>query len=81
MLLQVLIKNCNSCVYLICILSNKLDLNQETHFTIVCQHKIYSSDDSIRLKLHRIKLNNWTHNSKMKLPGCKITTHLAIILR
>ncbi len=34
MLLLVLIKNCNSFVYLIWILSNKLDLNQETHFTI-----------------------------------------------
>ncbi len=31
----VLIKNCNSCVCWIIILSNKLDLNQETHFTIV----------------------------------------------
>jgi len=60
---------------------NKLDLNQETHFTIVCRHKIYSSDDSVRLKLHGIKLKNWTHNSKMKLPKCIIMTHLAIILR
>jgi hypothetical protein len=34
MLSLVLIKNCNSCVNLICILNNKLDLNQETHFTI-----------------------------------------------
>ncbi len=34
MLSLVLIKNCNSCVYLICILSNKLDLNQETRFII-----------------------------------------------
>ncbi len=34
MLLLVLIKNCNSFVYLISILSIKLDLNQETHFTI-----------------------------------------------
>jgi hypothetical protein len=34
MLSLVLIKNCNLCVYLIYILSNKLDLNQETHFTI-----------------------------------------------
>ncbi len=43
MLLLVLIKNCNSFVYLIWILSNKLDLNQETHFTItphLCQTKI-----------------------------------------
>ncbi len=30
----VLIKNCNLCVCFILILSNKLDLNQETHFTI-----------------------------------------------
>ena len=35
MLLLVLIKNCNSFVYLIWILSNKLDLNQETRFTII----------------------------------------------
>ncbi len=35
MLSLALIKNCNSCVYLIFILSNKLDLNQETHFTII----------------------------------------------
>jgi len=35
MLLLVLIKNCNLFVYLIWILSNKLDWNQETHFTIV----------------------------------------------
>ncbi len=34
MLLLVLIKNCNSCVCWIIILSNKLDLNQETRFTI-----------------------------------------------
>ncbi len=34
MLLLVLIKNCNSFVCLIWILSNKLDLNEETHFTI-----------------------------------------------
>ncbi len=34
MLSLVLIKNCNSLVYLISILSIKLDLNQETHFTI-----------------------------------------------
>jgi hypothetical protein len=32
----VLIKNYNSCVYLICILSSKLDLKQETRFTIIC---------------------------------------------
>jgi len=35
MLLLVLIKNCNLFVYWIWILSNKLDLNQETHFTII----------------------------------------------
>jgi hypothetical protein len=34
MLPLVLIKNCNSCVCWIIFLSNKLDLNQETHFTI-----------------------------------------------
>jgi hypothetical protein len=35
MLLLVLIQNCNSFVYLIWILSNKLDLNLETRFTII----------------------------------------------
>ncbi len=35
MLPLVLIKNCNSCVCWIIILSNKLDLNQETRFTII----------------------------------------------
>ena len=35
MLSLVLIKNRNSFVYLIWILSNKLDLNQEIHFTIL----------------------------------------------
>jgi hypothetical protein len=30
----VLINTCNYCVYRFGILSNKLDLNQETHFTI-----------------------------------------------
>jgi hypothetical protein len=34
MLSLVLVKNSNLCVYLIYILSNKLDLNQETCFTI-----------------------------------------------
>jgi hypothetical protein len=31
----VLINNCNYCVYRFGIISNKLDLNQETHFTIL----------------------------------------------
>jgi hypothetical protein len=35
MLVLVLIKNCNLFEYLIWILSNKLDLNQETRFTII----------------------------------------------
>jgi hypothetical protein len=35
MLLSVLIKNCNLCVYWRIILSNKLDLDQEPHFTII----------------------------------------------
>jgi hypothetical protein len=34
MLSLVFIKNCNLCVCWIIMLSNKLDLNQETHFTI-----------------------------------------------
>ncbi len=34
MLFLVFIKNCNLCVCCILILSNKLDLNEETHFTI-----------------------------------------------
>jgi hypothetical protein len=45
MLSLVLIKNCKSCVYLIYILSNKLDLNQETRFTLL----VYSSDFQIQL--------------------------------
>jgi hypothetical protein len=40
MLSLVLIKNCNLCVYLIYILCNKLDLNQETHFTIRITSKV-----------------------------------------
>ncbi len=43
MLSLVLIKNCNLCVYLIRILSNKLDLNQETRLTIQ-RKKTYNID-------------------------------------
>jgi hypothetical protein len=44
MLLLVLIKNCNSCVCWMEILSIKLDLNRETHFTIL--HMGLSTADS-----------------------------------
>jgi hypothetical protein len=56
----VLIKNCNSCVCVcwIIILSNKLDLNQETHFTIVILNVVKLNVVKLNVvKLNVVKLN------------------------
>ncbi len=61
MLLLVLIKNCNLLVYLIWILSNKLDLNQESHFTIlVCSDSFWTPLPAL---LSTNKETNWTKTS------------------
>ncbi len=87
MLSLVLIKNRNSFVYLIWILSNKLDLNQETHFTIVKKTylRVFESNSfnhriSVTKKYRSIlrMSKRFVNNQQVYFPQVKQTTLRAL---